>query len=374
MPLPLAAGLYGVLLGVGFATFVLTLAVGALAFVCLTSGQPVLGLAVGLGFGAGRALPVVLLAPAADSPAGIRALELMAERPTTLRGLRVLDGAALALCALALGTGPAWAGRVTTGATDPSASGGSLAWQRPGGSGVLRIGERTVGLPGTDPAIAGPYLALRNGDAVTVYRGSAVVLRRRIPGVGKLAVSRRWLAWRRSDRGGLDVIEAAALRPGAPVGRVATASPASQLGRPELDGNRVVYHVAGRRGSALRMVDLRSGRRTTLARALGDQVLNPTLSGRTLLYVRISRCGQRLVIRRRGRERVLLRGRALAGIDPGFDPGHTSQGSRRPCPTGARTSRMLWTTALSPRYAYVAVVRLSAAGASNASLVRVRRH
>jgi hypothetical protein len=98
MPVPLAAGLYGVLLGLGFTTFILTFAVWALAGACIAIGDPALGLAVGLAFGAGRLLPVVVLAPA-----GGGALHAaMAERPRILRSLRAIDALALAACAVAL--------------------------------------------------------------------------------------------------------------------------------------------------------------------------------------------------------------------------------------------------------------------------------
>jgi hypothetical protein len=98
MPVPLAAGLYGVLLGLGFTTFILTFAVWALAGVSIAVGDPALGLAVGLAFGAGRLLPVVLLAPS-----GGGALHAaMAERPRILRSLRAVDAVAMAACAVAL--------------------------------------------------------------------------------------------------------------------------------------------------------------------------------------------------------------------------------------------------------------------------------
>jgi hypothetical protein len=98
MPVPLAAGLYGVLLGLGFTTFILTFAVWALAGACIAIGDPALGLAVGLAFGTGRLLPVVALAPA-----GGGALHAaMAERPRILRSLRVVDAVALTACAVAL--------------------------------------------------------------------------------------------------------------------------------------------------------------------------------------------------------------------------------------------------------------------------------
>ena len=63
MPVPLAAGLYGVLLGLGFTTFILTFAVWALAGVAVALGDTQVGLAIGLGFGVGRTLPVIALAP-----------------------------------------------------------------------------------------------------------------------------------------------------------------------------------------------------------------------------------------------------------------------------------------------------------------------
>ena len=68
---PLAAGLYGVLLGLGFTTFILTFAVWALAGISVALGDPAPGVAIGLAFGAGRALPVIALAPL-RAPAGAR--------------------------------------------------------------------------------------------------------------------------------------------------------------------------------------------------------------------------------------------------------------------------------------------------------------
>src|SRR5215210_7504462 len=67
LPVPLAAAGYGVLLGLGFTTFVLSFAVWALAGASVALGDPALGLAMGLAFGAGRAQPVVSLAPFAGS-------------------------------------------------------------------------------------------------------------------------------------------------------------------------------------------------------------------------------------------------------------------------------------------------------------------
>jgi len=97
LPVPLAAAGYGVLLGLGFTTFILSFAVWALAGVCVALGDPTAGVLAGLAFGAGRALPVVLLAPRA----GGAVHAAMAERPRILRSLRLLDAVALAAVAVA---------------------------------------------------------------------------------------------------------------------------------------------------------------------------------------------------------------------------------------------------------------------------------
>jgi hypothetical protein len=102
LPLPLAAGLYGVLLGLGFTTFILTFAVWALAGVSVAAGDPGLGVAIGLAFGAGRLVPVIALAPTAGTALGAAAHAAMAERPRILRSLRAVDAVAMAACAVAL--------------------------------------------------------------------------------------------------------------------------------------------------------------------------------------------------------------------------------------------------------------------------------
>ena len=78
---PLAAAGYGVLLGLGFTTFVLSFAVWALAGASIALGDPALGLAIGLAFGAGRALPVICLAPFAGGDRGGAITAAMCERP-----------------------------------------------------------------------------------------------------------------------------------------------------------------------------------------------------------------------------------------------------------------------------------------------------
>ena len=150
MPMPLAAGLYGVLLGLGFTTFVLTFGVFALAGIAFAVGDPAVGLAVGLAFGVGRALPIVLVAPIADRGAGIRITETMADRPGDLPGrplrrrARAARGRRSADRRL---SGGRRAHRVAPGRR-PVGGRHDLAFQRPNGSGVLRSGRRDIRLPG----------------------------------------------------------------------------------------------------------------------------------------------------------------------------------------------------------------------------------
>ena len=104
LPVPLAAAGYGVLLGLGFTTFVLSFAVWALAGASVALGDPALGLAMGVAFGAGRALPVAALAPFAATDRGAAITAAMCERPAILLALRRVDAIALLACAVALGT------------------------------------------------------------------------------------------------------------------------------------------------------------------------------------------------------------------------------------------------------------------------------
>src|SRR5262249_46633558 len=79
LPLPLAAGFYGVLLGLAFTTFVLAFAVWALAGIVVALGSVHAGIVIGVCFAAGRGLPVILTAPIADLPLGRRISASMSE-------------------------------------------------------------------------------------------------------------------------------------------------------------------------------------------------------------------------------------------------------------------------------------------------------
>jgi hypothetical protein len=379
LPLPLAACLYGVLLGLGFTTFVLTFGVWALAAICLALGDPVLGLAVGLGFGLGRALPVALLAPIADSELGVRAVEAMAERPAALRRLRLTESVAMAACALAIGVDRADAAvPVASPGTDPAAGPKALAWDVPGEGWALRTGGRTYRLGGSDPAVGGRRLAWRLGKTVTVTTVAPIRLVRqlRIAGVEKLAVDARWLVYRRRRADGGDTIAARSLRAPRRERVIASVRPPAQLGRPALRGNAVAYHVVQGRRTWIVLVDLPTHHRRTLRRGAGAQVLNPSIAGSRLLYVVIARCRQELRVAglHGGRSRVLMRIGGPGSRDAGHEPGHTSQGSGGQCPPHSPppSGQMLWTTALYRGAAYVTRLLARPDGSTRPTIVRVR--
>ena len=370
LPLPLAAFGYGVLLGMGFTTYVLSFAVPALAAVSVALGDPALGVVLGVAFGIGRALPIAILAPLSDREAGLRAMDAMAERPGLLRGARAAGAAALLLAALAFAAPVAQAAGkpavVAGAATDPTlAPDGALAWQVPGGAGRLSRAGAVQDLPGAHPALGGPFLAYVTPDGIVVAN-TADGSTRTIAGVGAdaLAVGDRWLAWRTAGPDRLWVLDLADPA-GAPRPVASVPAPAS-LGRPALEGNALVYAVAGRRGSRIRLVDLATGRLRSLRRSSrGALLTQPSLRGGRLLYVRASALHQQLLLgparlRSVSRDAELLRIRSTTRRDAGHAKGYSRQGrlteDRHVRPLRpARYS--LWTTALSTRAAYVTRLR-----------------
>ena len=383
LPLPLAAGLYGVLLGLGFTTFILSFAVWALAGVSVALGDPALGLVVGLGFGIGRALPVIVLAPLAGTERGADAHAAMAERPSILRALRAADAVALAACAAALWAAPAQAATVfAVPATDPSADRGLVAFQQPGAGGVVaRPGAREAA-PGNHPAVGGGLIAWVGDGTVEVrsQRDPAFVVSLPARGANAVAVSATWVAWRVSGAGG-DELFASPLPVVAPR-RVARAAAPSQLGRPALSGDRLLFHLARGAGSRIDEVALASGRRTVLRRAKRTLLLNPSAFGGQLLYVRSTYQRQQL---RLGalRARKVRRDRSLYGTvptgrrDAGYEPGveHHQHGyPQKLPPRPARGVQItLWTTALDASNAYVTRLRQDTGKPMKATLLRVPR-
>jgi len=361
LPLPLAAAGYGVLLGLGFTTFVLTFAVPALAGVALAVGDPAAGLVAGLAFGAGRALPVVVLAPQADRPFGLRATELMAERPAILRGFRVADALALAAVAVALGTESAGAQtRVAAPATDPSADGGDVVWHVPGAVSPF---------DGARPAVGDGLLARIRGAEVVVTRRSDGAVVRAVPAgdVTGVAVSLGWLVVRR----GTTQLRATRLADGA-TRTVYRATAPVQVGRPSLDGSRLAFHVSGRTASRIVLADLGTGALRTLLSARRRQLTNPSLLGDALLYVETSPLSQQLRLGGRTLLRIAPEIRADRGYTRGRRPHRRLDTPARPRDTSPGAVTTLWTTALAADAAYV--TRLVTSGqTTRAEVLRIPR-
>jgi hypothetical protein len=338
MPMPVAAGLYGILLGLGFTTFVLTFGVWALAGISLAAGDPQLGLVIGLAFGLGRATPIVALAPIAGTPAGARAIELMAEGGL-YRRLRLGDAAALVVAAAALGAsgGNATAAEtVATNGADPAAADADLVFQVQDRSGVLRRDGLDIPLPGTDPAIGGPYIAaIQGGDVVLLRREDlGEVARIAAPGADALAVSADWLVIRRRE-GGRDVLEAQRitdpLAPGA-VERITSAGAPSQVGRPAMDGNTVVWATAQLDESRVWVRQLSDRKNKVVVGSRFSLLTNPAIEGRHVIYVRGGGSHDQVMATRLGR-----RGK-----------GHPIHHDKGP--------GILWTTALEGGRAYVTLL------------------
>jgi hypothetical protein len=269
LPVPLAAALYGVLLGLGFTTFILSFAVWALAGISVALGEPQTGLLIGLAFGAGRALPVIALAPSN----GGSWHAAMAERPRILRGLRALDALALAGAAAALAVTPAQAAVtvIASGSSDISVDGLVFALHRPGAAGELRSPAGVQPLPGNHPAVGGGRLAYVEGSSVVVQGVVSIPA----PGADALAVSTYWVAWR-----AVGALYVASLDPTQSAQPVAVL--VGNVGKPSLAGSLLVFELDGR----IETFDLATGRRMVLRSESRAELRGPSILGGRLTYVR----------------------------------------------------------------------------------------
>jgi hypothetical protein len=364
MPLPRALFLYGLLLGAGLTTYVPATAAWALPALSLALGDVAAALAIAVGFAAGRALPVLVLTARGGE-------DVLAERPSGQRLLRVLIAASLLLALLA--------GEVRAASTiaspggDPTAAGTDVAWRTPGIGGFLSRDGVTTQLPGDYPAIGSTLVAWRTGPEVTVATRDTLepVLQETLLGVTKLAVSRQWLAYSTATE-----IHVQTLSDPTQNLLVARTARPGTLGRPALGIDLVTFHRTTAQGSSISAVNLQTDGPMRLRFSRDDLLLNPSVQGGQLLYVRISRCSQQLRMGRLrgGRDRVLYQLGPLAGQDAGPVPHHTSQGERLPCPKKPKpTAKMLWTTALSPTDAYVTVLRPRPGGRTVPTLLAVPR-
>jgi hypothetical protein len=367
MPLPLACGLYGLLLGLGFTTFVLSFAVWALAGISFAAGSAVFGVATGAAFGVGRALPVLWIAPRLGTERGDLALDRLALEPRLWLGLRRLDAIGLSACAALLAGSGALAA-ATNFATDPSAYGGSFAWQDVGGRGWLYTHSDAIKLPGRLPALGGGNLAYLSGSEIVVVRGVTSSSPTMIPGpaagkVDALAVSAHWLIVRDTSTRGIENLFALSLRDPAKRRYLTGSATPGAIGRPAVAGSTAVWSYSDARHSGIYEENLSTGARTVLRLATANvQYSNPALDEGRLLYERTDRCAQRLLLglpspSSAARARVLLSLPSTVLRDPGYQPGYIQNyNSASLCknrPTGPGGTTVLGSTALSGGTAYV---------------------
>jgi hypothetical protein len=372
MPLPLACALYGILLGLGFTTFVLAFAVWALAGISFAAGDPLLGVVVGLAFGAGRALPVLWMAPGLRAGDGARRLNEMASEPRLWLGLRRLDALGLVLCALALGGASASAAPLAwaplASATDPSAAGAELVWQQLGGHGGLRNFAGAISaLPGDHPALGGSNIAWVAGDSITVADRSTLAPKLTIAatGVNALAVADAWLVYRSQDAAGVERLIGVPLAAPAQSRFIYGSRLPGAIGRPALAGADVVFALGTAQFSSIQDYNLAVGRMHVLRVARRDAALsNPSLRHGRLLFERVTRCAQQLRIgaalqrgHSRARERTLLSLPSTVSRDTGYQRGFTHRyNGASGCPNraaGAGAAVRLGPTALSAGVAYL---------------------
>jgi hypothetical protein len=279
----------------------------------------------------------------------------MAERPAILRAVRVVDGGALLVAAVAMMVTSAAATNLGEG-TDPSAAGDLVTWTTPAGGVAIREGQPGETAVPAHAVVGGALIAWRDGELVHVAQAvdMAPVLEVAVPGVDAVAVSDTWLVTR--VRSGGDTLTARPIAAPDQVQTIGRASGSAQLGRPALDGDVLVYHVARPSQSQIVEQNLTTSTSRVVRRSSTALLTNPALLGGQLLYVRQTDLAQLLEVgplATKGRDHVLYRLNAPAVHDQGHERGYSHK-TRTPHPRTAAWT--LWTTALSSTRAYVTLL------------------
>ncbi len=244
--------------------------------------------------------------------------------------------AALGALAAALLATPALAQQASTqGAYDPAAWGASTA------VGVLDAGTSSVVVRASgaavasfpdarSPALDGDLLAYADSAGIRVVRWRTGEEVARVDGpLTKPALDWPHLAYVRTGRGqALELRDLASGR----TRLVVRTAPSVDLGRPALRGGYIAWHIAAGRRSQLRLARVkgyRYGRSRVIASSVSGLQVNPSIASGRILWVEQRASSSYLHLRRiaGGRTRTLAR---LRG-----------------------PSRILWTTALGGRTAYV---------------------
>ena len=342
LPLPLWATGYGAGLGVGVATYQPVATFWVACAAALALAQPAAAALCFSLYGLGRALMVVLPPrPEGDVTAIVE--KLAQRRPALKRA----NAAALVVCTVFLAAAPAAGGAVdplplgTGNEMDPSVSWGALAYMKRTGATneviVRESGVEKFRAPGRTPSIDGSRLAYTedDGTGIRIVDWRTKTELRRISG----KVSKPSLAWPR-------VVYKLTLADGSKrlvlrnfsngyLGSLTTVGAGTDLGRPSLEGRRVVWHEANRYGSRVVYYNLSTNGRRYVARSAIVLVTHPSIHITSTGTVRILWITQRT----NGRSYVRVR---RFGSSTTYTIAQTS-------------SRAVgyWTTALQGRTAYV---------------------
>jgi hypothetical protein len=335
LPLPVWSVGYGIGLGVGFLTFqpVATFWVACAAAVAL--GKP---LAAGLCFaayGAGRALMAAW--PWRGQADATAAVESLARRRRLLLFGNV---AALLVCAGLLAAAPAAGAAIqiqTLGSGfDPAAARTVLGRERmDSGSRSVLVepqGETPIAVPGGGaPAVDGDFLAYDDAQGVKVINWRTGELVTRVDGqVAKPALDWPLLAFVRTDSTYKRLVVADYTDSAAPTEReIVRIYRVNDLGRPSLAAGRIAWHRVTAGSSTVYAQVLASGRRTVIARSSVFVLANPSITATRIVWVREGSGSCALRMKR-------------------WD----SRAEKRIYRTTGNT-RLLWTTALTGRTAYV---------------------
>jgi hypothetical protein len=250
----------------------------------------------------------------------------MALSPGVYLGMRRGDAAVLAVSALALvlSVGSAGASSPVVGAAaDPSVSpgDGALVYERVGGEGVLLQAGSEQPLPGSDPAIGGSYIAVRDGETIRLLdRATLTPIGDLIPapGTDAIAVSGSWLAYRSRSAENDRLLARDISNPAAPGPelQIDVATDPNQVSPPSLDGATLLYAVARVKGSRIVRYALPSGGKDALLRSNEALLFNPSVFGDSFAYTRTDGSRTKLLVRDldgKGQGRTILKRRRSGG-------------------------------------------------------------
>jgi hypothetical protein len=348
LPLPAWSVGYGAGLGAGFLTFQPVATFWVACTAALALGRPLAASLCFTAYGAGRAL--MALWPRRGQVDPTAAVEALARRRQVVVRANV---AALLACAALLAAAPAAGAAVVSlgPGLDPAAaesvlararmdSGSSLVLVEPSGESPMSVAHAA------GPSVDGDLLAYADGGGIKVINWRTGSERAQVDGaVSKPALDWPLLAFIRRDSSYERLILADFTNAGAPTERqIAATLLANDLGRPALRAGRLAWHTITNRESRVTVQRLATGRRTLIARSKIAVEANPSLDASRIVWIE-QRAHSSALRKRRFDRRVIRTIYSTTGRD-----------------------RLLWTTALLRRTAYVTRWSLTT-GAS--TLVRV---